>query len=55
MIPDDLKMKHPLAFFPDEQESTIGFTSSAAVRSQLLFRWLRFAGMEGLDEIKGKW
>jgi hypothetical protein len=54
MFPDERKMKQPLAFFSDE-ESTIGFTSSGAMRSQLLFRWLRFTGMDEMNEIRGKW
>jgi hypothetical protein len=54
MIPDDLKMKKTLAFF-SEDESTIGFISSDAMRSQLLFRMLRVSGMDGMNEIIGKW
>jgi hypothetical protein len=51
MMPDDLKVKHPQLFLYDEN-STIGLTFSDARRSQLLYSWLHFTGMDEMNEIR---
>jgi hypothetical protein len=54
MIPDDLKVKRPRLFLSDEN-SAIGLTFSDARRSQLLYSWLHFTGMDEMNEIRVKW
>jgi|WetSurMetagenome_2_1015567.scaffolds.fasta_scaffold01578_8 hypothetical protein len=51
MMPDDLKAKHPRVFLSYEN-STIGLTFSDARRSQLLYSWLHYTGMDEMNEIR---
>jgi hypothetical protein len=51
MTPDGLKVKQPRVFLSDEN-STIGLTFSDARRSQLLYSWLHFTGMDEMNEIR---
>jgi hypothetical protein len=39
------------AFISDEK-STAGFISSDAKKAQLLYSWLRFTGMDEMNEIR---
>jgi len=51
MMPDDLKVKNPRVFLSDEK-STIWLTFSDARRSQLLYSWLHYTGMDEMNEIR---
>jgi len=51
MMPDDLKVKNPRVFL-SEENSTIGLTFSDARRSQLLYSWLHYTGMDEMNEIR---
>jgi len=50
-MPDDLKVKNPRVFLSDEK-STIWLTFSDARRSQLLYSWLHYTGMDEMNEIR---
>jgi hypothetical protein len=49
MIPNDLKVNYPCEFFSDIK-TDIGFTSSAAERSKMLYRLLQVTGMDVMNE-----